>query len=323
MTAQARLQASHSRETMKDVLTDEIAMASIETLEETRSSSGLLTVAKRYAAFLTIIMAITVMGLSLLIYLNYPTAKRTILREINKGNLVKPEGQSAYDLYMASRANLNADDARELKEQAVPALENKGNEIIYRLKQDAAESEADWSEALRVYSWLNEIQPKAAYESRKYFSQARLEFLKKIYDKSIVSYRRSIDIDSSWAPPLNGLARAYINLKDKENAKQYYRRATEVEPNWIYPWLNLGALYIDTNDYKAAEQTLRKALSIDNRKATAHYLLGQTCEKLGRICEAINEYNLALANVSRSSSSAFNAETLRTKVSRLVATNRC
>lgn len=321
--APARINTPYHEETSTSDQTNPTTLPSSIKADKTDESVSLLAVVRHHAIFLITVVIITSLGVALVIYLNYPTAKRTILKEINKGNFVKPEGESAYDLFLKARADLNARDLEEISGVAAPALENKGNQILARLKQDANESEAEWAEATRVYSWLNDIRPKPAYESRKYFSQARLAFLKKDFSRSISDYQRSIQIDSSWALPFNGLGRVYVNLKDKVTARQYYSRATEIEPNWIFPWLNLGALCLELNDHQSAQVALQRALSIDDRKPSAHFLLGQSYEKTGRMCNAINEYGLALSNINNSASPGFNVDSLRSKQERLVAKHNC
>ena len=156
-----------------------------------------------------------------------------MLAEIKKNQLVKPEGHSAYDVYLQQRAvGLSADDKREISKKVSPSLETRGDEIIARLKQDQIEAEADWSEAARSYEWLNELEPRPAYESRWHFANGRLAFMQKNYSKAIADLQRSIQLDSTWGLPYNSLGRAFINAndRDKTRAKEQYRRATEVEP---------------------------------------------------------------------------------------------
>ena len=274
------------------------------------------------------VVLVAAVAVALFVYFGLGSAKRNILGEIKKGNLVKPEGSSAYDLYLKhAKSDLSPGDKTEITNEALPALDKRGDEIITHLKQDANESEAEWAEAIRVYGWLNDLKPKSVYESRRLFSQARLAFLKKDYGKSIPDYQRSIELDPSWALPLNGLARTYVNLKDKTSARQYYTRATAVEPNWIYPWLNLGQLCLDKdmNDLYTAQDSLQHAIAIDPQKASAHYFLAQAYEKTNRDCDAAREYKLAVDNASSASSagSNFNVDNARSKAERLRIKGNC
>jgi serine/threonine protein kinase len=260
------------------------------------------------------------------VYFGLGSAKRNILSEIKKGNLVKPEGSSAYDLYLKhAKADLSSSDKTEITNEAVPELEKRGEEIITHLKQDANESEAEWAEAIRVYGWLNDLKPKSAYESRKLFSQARLALLKKDYSKSIPDFLRSIDLDPSWVLPVNALGRAYYLTKDKTSARQYYTRATGVDPSWIIPWLNLSGLCLEEKDPYTAQDAAQHAIAIDPQKASAHYFLAQAYEKMNRDCDAAGEYKLAVDNAYNASSvgSNFNIDNARSKAERLRIKGNC
>jgi serine/threonine protein kinase len=276
---------------------------------------------------LRLIAGIVLIGLivaGVFIFRSISSPKRQILSEIKNGNLVKPDGGSAYDLYLKYAKNdLSDTDKREIAAEVTPPLKKRGEEIISQLKQEANESEGEWAEAIRVFAWLNDLEPGPIYDSRKFFSQARLEFLKKDYNKSLADYQRSMELDPAWALPLNGLGRVYINMKDKATARQYYTRATAADPNWVYPWINLGQLSIEMGDLIGAEDSLQHALSIDPQKASAHYLMGLTYEKMNRGCEAARELKIAVANVSNSPTTSFSIDIARSKMERLIAKYYC
>jgi tetratricopeptide (TPR) repeat protein len=115
----------------------------------------------------------------------------------------------------------------------------------------------------------------------------------------------------------NGLARAYLNAKDKYNAKDNYVRAANLDPSWIYPWINLGQLCLDLGNYAEAESALRQASNLDPQRPSIHFLLGQLYEKTGNICAARTEYQTALNNAGNSLSPGFSVEALRKKLERL------
>jgi serine/threonine protein kinase len=268
-------------------------------------------------------IVVVTLAVAVLLYSRAGLAKKDILGEIKKGNLVKPEGSSAYDIYLKHAARLSSDDRADIANEAIPLLEKRGDEIMAAQKQPAYESEAEMAEAARVYSWSNELRPKAAYESRKLFSEGRLAFSKKDYSKAMAAYKQSIDLDSSWPLALNGMGRVYVNMNDYYNARQYYLRATQADPRWISPWMNLGALTLSRKDYSAAEDAMRHVLEIDPQKASAHDLLAQVYEKTDRGCDAVREYRLAIEYASNSAASGFNAEAAKSRLERLEAKNSC
>jgi tetratricopeptide (TPR) repeat protein len=285
--------------------------------------------ARRNLPLLAVLAVALIVGLSAAGYFIFAKASplQVVLDAIKKNQLVKPEGGSAYDVYLKQRAEgLSAEDKKEIGKKVTPALEKRGEELITRLKQDQIEAEADWSEAARSYEWLNELEPRPAYESRQHFAQGRLAFLQKNYTKAIADFQRSIQLDSSWALPYNSLGRAFINAneKDKTRAKEQYRRATEVEPEWIYPWINLGSLYFGLNDLDNAESALRRAISIDGQKASPHKILADILEKQGRPCDALAEYKLALETASGNATApGFDLDNVNAKIQKLSYQSYC
>ncbi|MBI3650586.1 MAG: protein kinase [Acidobacteria bacterium] len=251
------------------------------------------------------IAAVVVLALGATIYLNLSSVKSSILTEIKKGNLVKPEGNSAYDLYFKNKNDLQDKDRSEIANQASASLEKRGDDILAQLKQEANESEAEWSEAIRIYTWLNDLRPQKTYEARKYFSQASLTFLKGDFKKALADYQRVIELDANWALALNRLGRTYVKVKNLESAREYYERATKAEPMWINPWMNLGGTYMQLKNPWAAEQSLQRALQLDPQKANAHYMLAQTYEMQENWCAAVNEYEQTISNVGSPSSLGF------------------
>lgn len=246
------------------------------------------------------------------------SAKRAILDEVRKGNLVKPEGSSGYDLYLKHKGkDLSEHDKDEIARNTQPKLEQRGNQIFTNLKDDQTESDADWAEANRIYAWLNELRPSSVFESRIHFSQASSAFARKDYTGAISGYQRASQLQPNWALVLNRLGRCYLNLKDKGSAKEYYRQATVADPTWIAPWINLGGVCLDLNDPYSAEPALRQAIRIDTQKASAHNLLGQSLERQSRPCEALEEYSTALELVTNNPTNTVNSDALRRKVTTL------
>jgi len=186
--------------------------------------------------------------------------------------------------------DLSATDKEEIARSAQPKLEQRGDQIFSNLKQDQTESDEEWSEANRIYTWLNDLRPSPVFESRIYFSQASSAFARKDYNGAISGYQRASKLQPNWALVLNRLGRCYLNLKDKGSAREYYRQATVAEPTWIMPWLNLGQVCLAIKDSSSAESAFRQAIGIDSNKSPAHYGLAQALEDQGRSCEALEEY---------------------------------
>jgi tetratricopeptide (TPR) repeat protein len=248
------------------------------------------------------------------------SAKRAILAEVEKGNLVKPQGTSAYDLYLKYKgSDLKPGDREEIARKSLVALETIGDEVFANVRMDPqVESEDDWAQAVRVYTWLNELRASTVYEGRRYCSEGRLALLKKDYDSAMTGFQRSLERDPSSALTLNSIGRVfYLGKKDRTTAQEYYRRATIAEPDWIAPWVNLGALCIETRDYVSGEAALRRAIRLNDQKASPHNLLGQVLESQYRLCEALSEYQIALECATNNPSGTINVDTLRRRIGAL------
>lgn len=208
-------------------------------------------------------------------------------------------------------------------DKSISELETRGSEVFTRLKEKSTETESDWAEVASIYHHLNQVKPSNLYLSRQYFAQARLAFLRNDFQSAITAYEQSIAHDTSWALPINGLGRVYVNLGDKKRGRDYYTQATQIEPQWIYPWINLGRVCLSLKDYPSAERALRQALILNPNKALVHYELGQVLEKLNRPCEAVREYHLALSTSQSRAMLEFNENQVRRQIENLKRQSGC
>jgi serine/threonine protein kinase/tetratricopeptide (TPR) repeat protein len=280
------------------------------------------TTTKRPTAIFAALGGVALIGVAIAIYFAFFSfsAKKAIIDEVRKGNLVKPQGNSAYDLYNKYKnGDLKSGDLDEIAREAVAPMEKRGEEIFTNVKKDPqVESEDEWSESIRLYTWLNELRANKIYEGRRYCSEGRLALLKKDYDGAMSAFQRSLERDPSSALTLNSIGRVYyLGRKDKTSAQEYYRRSTTAEPNWIAPWVNLGALCIETRDYATGESALRRAIQLNNQKASPHNLLGQILENEDRLCEAVAEYQIAFDSATANPTATVNVDAIRRKIATL------
>lgn len=252
------------------------------------------------------------------------SAKNAILAEVKKGNLVTPEGRSAYDLYLKHKGqDLSARDEKEIAREVQTKLQQRGDQIFANLKQDQNESEPEWNEASRVYAWLNELERNPAYEAKVYFAQASSAFTKNNYNDAIQGYQRANKLQPNWALVLNRLGRCYVGLKDRGSAREFYRQATVAEPGWILPWLNFGQVSLLLRDPYGAEAAFRQAIGLDSTKAPAHYGLAQALENQGRGCEALEEYQTTLQLINTNPVNTVKYDDVQKKISMLSSNLFC
>ncbi len=99
-----------------------------------------------------------------------------------------------------------------------------------------------------------------------------------------ISFQRSIDINSTFAPAYNGLALAFQLEGDKSLAEQFYRKAAGLAPGSAMIHNNLGAFLFSEKRYKEACKELSRATEdpFYNRRAQAFENLGRCYRYLGR-----------------------------------------
>lgn len=282
--------------------------------------------ARSKALVVAIVATLIVLASSIGVYFFFFSfsAKREILSEIKKGNLVMPEGRSAYDLYLKHKGqDISAGDREEIVREVQTKLEQRGDQIFANLKQDQTESEPEWNEAHRVFSWLHELKPAPAYEARVYFAQASGAFAKNDFNNAISGYQRANKLQPNWALVLNRLGRCYVGLKDRGSAREFYRQATVAEPGWIMPWLNLGQVSLLLRDPYGAEPAFRQAITLDNSRAPAHYGLAQALETQGRGCEALEEYQTTLQLINTNPVKTVRLDDVQKKITSLSSTLFC
>jgi tetratricopeptide (TPR) repeat protein len=290
----------------------------------TTTAGPRLRIAPMFVAAVAVIVMFGLSAAALAFHLVGSKTKQAILAEIRRGNLAKATGGSAYDLFLSSKdRDLSAGEKAEIAATAAAALEQRGEQILDRLKTNSRESEDDWEEAVRVYTWLNELQPGAQHEARIRFAEGRLNFMRREYESAATNFQAAVDAEPAWALALNGLGRTKARLGDVSGAIACYRRATESEPAWIYPWLNLAVASIGARDYATAEVALRHGLEIYPARSTTRFALGRTLERTGRACEAMAEYRIALEHSGEGERPVFNPEALQRKIERLAASAHC
>jgi len=92
----------------------------------------------------------------------------------------------------------------------------------------------------------------------------------------------------------NNLAGIYAAQGKTDAALAELRLTLTTRPNYTAAWQNLGQLYIRLQKWKEAETAMRKAVDLDRNNATAHFLLAQVLNSVGRKSEADEHFKTAL-----------------------------
>ena len=193
---------------------------------------------------------------------------------------------------------LLAKDENRLKEAEVmwrKAIEIHPNYVdaYYNLGILLFTDESRWKEAEEMYRKAIEIHPNYANA----YNNLGILLAKdeSRWKEAEEMYRKMIEINPNDAE-------AYYNLgnllaKDESRlaeAEEMYRKVIEINPNDAEAYSNLGWLLAkDENRLKEAEEIYRKAFEINPNYANAYYGLGILLYKLGKIDEAITNFEIA------------------------------
>ena len=201
--------------------------------------------------------------------------------------------------------------ASELVDQG---KEDEGIAMAKGMLKNTPEDQKTWITLGQIYTRLRrwkdaeEALNKATTLTTKKEDSLYLFFLKgglaerqKHYEPAEQYFRQALQIDPNNAMVLNYLG--YM-LADKgtrlPEALKMIRKAVELEPmNGAY-LDSLGWAYFKLGQYELAESNLRQAVERDQTDPTVHDHLGDLYEKTGRIRLAAAQWELSLAEFSKS-----------------------
>ena len=158
-----------------------------------------------------------------------------------------------------------------------------------------------WKEAEEALSKATPLTSKKEDTIYLLFLKGGLAERQKHYEPAEQFFRQALELDPNNAMVLNYLG--YM-LADKGNrlpeALKMIRKAVEIEPmNGAY-LDSLGWAYFKLGQYELAETNLRQAVERDQTDPTVHDHLGDLYEKTGRIRLAAAQWELSLAEFSKS-----------------------
>ena len=117
--------------------------------------------------------------------------------------------------------------------------------------------------------------------------------------KAVEYFQKAIDADPSFAPAYLGEAQAYEGFYRRSSethatTRKEAQRAVDLDPTLSDAWVELGDIHFcDDWDWRGAEQDYRRAIAVNPNSAWAHQQLGDLLSIMGRLDEALKEYQLA------------------------------
>ncbi|MHC5932723.1 tetratricopeptide repeat protein [Nostoc sp.] len=122
------------------------------------------------------------------------------------------------------------------------------------------------------------------------------------YPEAIQDFTEAIKLKNDFAPAYSNRCLAYLQLADYQNAIANCNQALKFMPNNVEAYLNRGLAYYRQGDYQAAITDNNQFILLKPNDFRAYYNRGLAHAMLGNHQQAISDYNLALTNISQSSS---------------------
>lgn len=158
----------------------------------------------------------------------------------------------------------------------------RGMEELSRHDQAKASKYMEKAIDLNPELWEAWLQKGMIYSKQKY------------YKKAIVCYDKSILVNKSNGISYYYRAVAYAALKEHTKALSDYEAAVVNSPNNAGFHLGFGNYLMDVKKFDKAEVCFSKAIQMDSTLWQACYKRGVLFFRVGRIGEAISDFNIAL-----------------------------
>ena len=112
-------------------------------------------------------------------------------------------------------------------------------------------------------------------------------------DEAVALFRQAIDVNPLDAMAYYRLGEAYSRQQKWDEAITALQQSLWINPYFSGPYIVLGRAYMTRKEPATAEGMLRRAVEYDPNNRSAHYLLGQVLQALGREGEAAREFEIA------------------------------
>ena len=116
----------------------------------------------------------------------------------------------------------------------------------------------------------------------------------KNFDKAIINYNKSIEINPDYAEGHNNLGSALYKLGKLSESIDSYRRAIKINPNFTEAYNNLGLAFEELGKLSESIDSYRRAIKINPNFTEAYNNLGLAFEELGKLSESIDSYRRAI-----------------------------
>jgi tetratricopeptide (TPR) repeat protein len=194
----------------------------------------------------------------------------------------------AYALAMAYAQTRQPDKARESIARTfdlAPASASAHlltGQMMNRLElEDLAEAEL--REALRLDPKLPEV----------HYLLAQIAIFRSRFDEGLALLQAELAINPAHGMALYRVGDVYVRQEKWTDAIRALQQSLWVNPYFSAPYILLGKAYSKTGQPGAAEEMLKRAVGSDPNNRSAHYLLAQVLQQMGKVEEAKREFAIA------------------------------
>jgi tetratricopeptide (TPR) repeat protein len=224
--------------------------------------------------------------------------ERRLDAAITTGNLFKPEGNSAYDLYNRLKQHGAGDEAlAPYRDRLLPALTSQPLKLLtdFAVPTNREPNLSEWQDAQKPMTWATELKtddgPLAA---RARYIEGRVAYLSNKKDDALSLWKSASELDKTWALATNAVGVLYNERKGYQTARQFALEAIRREPNWAVPYNNVGTSYLlEKNDDKAESYYLQ-AIERAPNWPRPHVWLGDIAMRRRDFYRAVSEYEAVL-----------------------------
>jgi tetratricopeptide (TPR) repeat protein len=240
----------------------------------------------------------------LFVWHRFGSTEARMFRAAKAGQLVVPQGASAFDLYQRLKAGGISPVTRDrLKSEVLSNLSDAGEALLKKGHEGAELAEPEQEQLIRIYEFAADVdaQNSALLARRAYASAYRASF-RKADSEALAFLREAFQNDSQWALPFRDVARLYARAGNYPNAEYFYQQTLQLDPKWALPALELGKLALERDRLAEAELAFRRAIEADPTSPAPWSHLGLLYELQNRKVEAVGAYERTLQLAEQKSS---------------------
>jgi tetratricopeptide (TPR) repeat protein len=182
------------------------------------------------------------------------------------------------------------DQARETLETVAQAQPNSATPLV-ELAQ-VANQQNDRKSALGYLAHARDLEPRNA-SIHFFFGMVCVE--ENLAQEAYKSLEKAVSLDPTNAYYNYAMGSVAVERDDPREALPYFQKYCELKPTDPRGRLALGAAYFYSKDYDLARRKLGEAAKSSQTASGAHYFLGRIANQEGKLIEAADELELAVA----------------------------